>query len=58
MGKGKPRHTETYVRLTTSYGTSRVMTLDRATRLASQFPTGGWANATSEPATYDEWLAD
>lgn len=58
MGKGKPRHTETYVRLTTPYGTSRVMTLDRATRLVALWPTGGWANATSEPATYEDWLDD
>lgn len=58
MGKGKPRHTDTYVRLKTDYGTSRVMTRDRAERLRSLSATGGWANATMEAATYDEWLDD
>lgn len=56
MGKGKPRHSETYVRLTTNYGNSRVMTRDRAERLRSMG--GSWATATMETATYDEWLDD
>ena len=55
MGKGKPRHSATYVRVTTPYGTSRVMPRDRATRMRDRYPES-WGALPMTPATYDEWL--
>jgi hypothetical protein len=56
MGKGKARHADTYVWLTTPSGTARVMVRTFATSLMAHFPES-WGRAMMSPATADDYLS-